>query len=560
MDFNSFNMKEQSTLTPEGFAVVVKGPASPPAQNVQNAGHIVEDTSQDPFELMNRFLKSLGGRDNILAASNEMIVSSGRRWHPGWGPTPDTAELVSIFSSTLLAETSEPKYNLTMEDDTIAMMAVKLKYTEIGNGMIGSLEGADLLFNPRIVKSSIDAPRVLARNRHIDLLSPLRLASKLLYNRANSSVSIDMDADGSRKKVLTLTEPGRSPLHLFLNAATGLPDKLVTTEDDPPFGDAVVEVIYDDYRKIQGCTLPYHVVIKLNGMIIHDESRSVVQLGVAVTESPYQIQVPALPAGPEDPEKDRYAIYSTEWLMSYVYAGVSFYFDLQKAPVRTEPVKISEGVYIILGPSHNMLVVEMEDHVVTVDAPLYGDYTSSALRQIKKAFPDKPLRAIVGTHFHYDHIGGMRELAAEGNVTVYVGLPTVHFFERIFKSPHTIRPDRFQQHPVEVDISPVISHLSLPALNGWQLELYRIPNDHADDMLIAYHTGAKIVFNSDLWNPTAVMPPPNSGRGRLATQLYDAITNLGLDVESIVGGHSGFEGKNNIYIAPLSFLKTAAGR
>ncbi len=39
----------------------------------------------------------------------------------------------------------------------------------------------------------------------------------------------------------------------------------------------------------------------------------------------------------------------------------------------------------------------------------------------------------------------MRELAAEGNVTVYVGLPTVHFFERIFKSPHTIRPDRFQQ-------------------------------------------------------------------------------------------------------------------
>jgi hypothetical protein len=56
------------------------------------------------------------------------------------------------------------------------------------------------------------------------------------------------------------------------------------------------------------------------------------------------------------------------------------------------------------------------------------------------------------------------------------------------------------------------------------------------------------------------MPPPNSGRGRLATQLYDAIIDLELDVESIVGGHSGFEGKNNIYIAPLRFLKTAAGR
>jgi len=553
-------MKDQSALTAKGFAVVINSGASGTAQNAYNASPTLVDTEQDPSELTNRFLSSLGGRDNILAASNEKIVSAGRRWHPGWGSTPDTAELVAIFSSTLLAETSEPKYHLTMQDNTIAMMEVKLRYTEIGIGMTGSINGADLLFNPRVIQSAIDAPRVLARNRHIDLLSPLRLAHKLLDNKATPRVAIATDADGLQNEVLTLTEPGRSPLRLYLDAKTGLPGKLQTTEDDPPFGDAVVEVIYDDYRKIQGCTLPYHVVIKLNGMIIHDETRSIIELGVALPADTYLIQAPLPPAGPEEQEKERYAIYSTEWLMSYVYAGVSFYFDLQTAPIRTEPIKISEGVYIILGPSHNMLVVEMNDHVMTVDAPLYGDYTSSALQQIKTAFPGKPLRAIIGTHFHYDHIGGMRELAAEGNVTVYVGLPTVHFFDRIFKSPHTIRPDRFQQHPVEVDIKPVISHLSLPALNGSQLEVYRIPNDHADDMLIAYHTGAKIVFNSDLWNPTPAMPAPNSGRGRLASQLYDAIINLKLDVESIVGGHSGFEGKNNIYIAPLSFLKTAAGR
>jgi glyoxylase-like metal-dependent hydrolase (beta-lactamase superfamily II) len=295
-------------------------------------------------------------------------------------------------------------------------------------------------------------------------------------------------------------------------------------------------------------------------MIIHDETRSVIELNLPLPEDTYQVQASASPTGPEEQEKERYAIYSTEWLMSYVYAGVSFYFNLQTAPIRTAPIKISDGVYIILGPSHNMLIVEMTDHVVAVDAPLYGDYTSSALQQIKTAFPGKPLRAIVGTHFHYDHIGGMRELAAEGNVTVYVGIPTVAFFERIFKSPHTLRPDRFQKHPVDVVIEPVISHLSLPALNGSLLEIHRIPNDHADDMLIVYHTGAKVVFNSDLWNPTPVMPPPNSGRGRLAAQLYDAIIDLKLDVDTIVGGHSGLEGGKNTYAAPLSFLKTAAGR
>ena len=115
-------MKDQSELTAKGFAVVINSAASGTAQNAYNASPTLVDTEQDPSELINRFLSSLGGRDNILAASNEQIVSAGRRWHPGWGSTPDTAEMVSIFSSILLAETSEPKYRLTMQDNTTAMM------------------------------------------------------------------------------------------------------------------------------------------------------------------------------------------------------------------------------------------------------------------------------------------------------------------------------------------------------------------------------------------------------------------------------------------------------
>ena len=109
-------MKEQSALTAEGFAVVINSAASLTAQNVHNASPTLVDTEQDPRELTNRFLSALGGRDHINAASNEKIISGGRRWHPGWGSTPDTAELVSIFSSTLLAEMSEPKYHLTMQE------------------------------------------------------------------------------------------------------------------------------------------------------------------------------------------------------------------------------------------------------------------------------------------------------------------------------------------------------------------------------------------------------------------------------------------------------------
>jgi hypothetical protein len=56
-------------------------------------------------------------------------------------------------------------------------------------------------------------------------------------------------------------------------------------------------------------------------------------------------------------------------ILNYVYAGVSFYFDLQVAPVTPVPVDLVQGVKIILGPSHNVLAVE---------APLYSEFTLAA--------------------------------------------------------------------------------------------------------------------------------------------------------------------------------------
>ena len=47
---------------------------------------------------------------------------------------------------------------------------------------------------------------------------------------------------------------------------------------------------------------------------------------------------------------------------------------------------------------------------------------------------------------------------------------------------------------------------------------------------------------------------------RLATQVYDAIIELGLDVEWIVGGHLGTDGKTWTHIAPLHYLQIAADR
>jgi ribonuclease BN (tRNA processing enzyme) len=125
------------------------------------------------------------------------------------------------------------------------------------------------------------------------------------------------------------------------------------------------------------------------------------------------------------------------------------------------------------------MVVELPDSVLTVEAPLYDEYTRGALVQVNEAFPGKPLSSVVATHFHYDHIGGIREFAVDHGLTVYAGEPTVPFFESIFTSPHTVDPDRYAAHPSPVTVVGVKDRLSLPTADGGELQMFRITSDHA---------------------------------------------------------------------------------
>jgi glyoxylase-like metal-dependent hydrolase (beta-lactamase superfamily II) len=500
------------------------------------------------------FITALGGQEAVDAAVAQTITAEGWRRHPAWGTDPGKAEAVATFSYTAVEDAVRPRYRLELKARTFLVPAA-LDYTEVGNGSVGHVTGIDFMFDPRPVDMAIGSWRVATRLRHFDLTSPLRLARKLTAPGAD--VCLDEAGGGEYGKVLVLREVGRPPVRIQLDPATGLPAKVALTEEHPPLGDVLVEVAFTDYRSAGPLALPYGVAISVNGLAVHEETRSSIRVEAAVPDTSFGVPEAAVTDGSAD--QVAYGQYSTEWVMSYVFSGVRFYFDLQVAPLTADAVEVATGVKIVIGPSHNTLVVEMPDHLVAVEAPLYHRYAGPALAQVKAAFPGKPLRGVVATHFHYDHIGGIREFAADGDLTVICGRASAGFFEEVFRRPHTADPDRFAGRPVPVTVQAVDDRLVLPTADGGTLQIHHITSDHAEDMLIVYLSTSKIVFESDLWNPTPAMPAPGAQRGRLATQLCDAITSLGLDVETVVGGHQGSDGKTWAHAAPLSYLKTAAG-
>ena len=65
------------------------------------------------------------------------------------------------------------------------------------------------------------------------------------------------------------------------------------------------------------------------------------------------------------------------------------------------------------------------------------------------------------------------------------------------------------------------------------VQVLHLPNDHAAGMVIAYLPNEEIVFVSDLYSP----PGPIESDDANAMAFYDAITEAGLSVRQVVGGH-----------------------
>ena len=95
--------------------------------------------------------------------------------------------------------------------------------------------------------------------------------------------------------------------------------------------------------------------------------------------------------------------------------------DVQRAriqPVRVESQRLGDGVWLVGGGSHHSVAVEFADHVAVIEAPLHEERSLAVIDEVYRLIPDKPIRFIVTTHHHWDHLGGLRAYVHEGATVI----------------------------------------------------------------------------------------------------------------------------------------------
>jgi glyoxylase-like metal-dependent hydrolase (beta-lactamase superfamily II) len=274
---------------------------------------------------------------------------------------------------------------------------------------------------------------------------------------------------------------------------------------DPRQGDAVYAVVFSDYRRVRGLRVPHALELRAGA-----EEDVVLNLGDVTVNPPLD----EARFGPPE--------------------GV----DPAPHPPAFRPRAVADGVFALRlysGPanSYNSLLVQLEDQTVVVEPVLVDLFARPVTSLARRLAEDKPIRWVVATHHHWDHIGGARGYLASGArlATTPHGAEVVR---RMASTRSTLTPNPVAGRDVEGQLVEVRDRLTL-GTGSRTVELFRVaPSTHAEEMLLVYVPHARTVYVADLFAvpETGIYPPTP-----LTRHFARALDDLDLDVETIVPAH-----------------------
>ena len=343
--------------------------------------------------------------------------------------------------------------------------------------------------------------------------TPHGVIKAALKNKATVSFRTE---GGKSLAVVSFTEPGRFAATAFINT-DNLVERVDSKMPHPVTGDLATVTTYSDYRDHNGVKFPMRMRQSQGSFPVLD-----VEFKEVVVNQPAGIQTPD---------------------------------NVLNATERVVAEKVADGVWFLAGGSHNSVAIEMKDHMVLVEAPLYDGRSNAVLAEVKKLAPGKPIRYVVNSHHHFDHAGGLRAAVAEG-ATLVVSGDAKPYFERVLANPNRIRPDSMAKAGKKAKIMAFGSGKQAKKVfsdGSRNVEIHSIADSvHAEGFNLVYLPKEKLLIQADAYTPlppNAPVPNPLNGNN---VNLAQNIERLKLDVDRVLPLHGR--------VVPLAELRRTVGK
>jgi len=498
-----------------------------------------ERPASDALEPVDRALAAMGGADKVGALERLTVKGSARHWEPGQSVKADGEPRLAGDSSFVALRALDSKAaRIEWVRKLVYPAPREYRFTEIVTPSAGYVEGTDTTAPTRQMQTSTPPRHAMSGVRLAAALRELeRTSPRLLLDMRSDPSKVARAPDvtvGGKRLIAVGYQAGDVRFLVLFDPRTGLPARVRTLDADTIYGDSTYDLVLDDWRDVGGVKIAHQQRYELNGRevmrVAYDEVLANPTISVDRLDIPAELRAGApRPASGED--------VPYQWVIRRQFVGVyldsdAVTFDPQ-ASSGLELVDVAPGVAQVGGGSHNSLVVEMADHLVVLDAPVGEVQSRWTLDALRAKYPGKPVRYLVLSHHHMDHVGGARTYVAQG-ATVLVGAGNAAHFERMFAAPHRTDRDALERSPRRVEIVEIADKHVLT--DGRRtLEIYRIENPHAEGMLFSYVPEAKLGFVVDLWSPGRDKVPDKLTPGQAA--LVAALNQRGISPERLAGGH-----------------------
>jgi glyoxylase-like metal-dependent hydrolase (beta-lactamase superfamily II) len=435
---------------------------------------------------------ALGGRSRILAVKTLVIEGEGTNGNLGQDMTPEaTGQSFTVSGYKLALDLANGRWRIeqTRTPNFTYFQGQAAQKQTLG---IDRDVAYNVAANGTATRLSAAATKDRRATTYHHPLTIVRAALDPAAKLANAR------AFGNQRTVDVTTADGFT-FTLATDTATGLPTSVVSMADNTNLGDIAQETSFEQYQDVNGIKLPSRMTTKVDNYqtSLLRVTRQTIDGNAGDLAAPSAAASAAATAGPPP------------------------------ATVTVEP--LAKGMWLLAGQSHHSVLVEFSDHLLLIEAPQNDTRSLAVIAKAREVVPGKPLTAVVNTHHHFDHSGGVRAAVSEG-LTVITQKANAAFFQQAIGRAHTIVPDALAKNAKPLKLETVDEEMALKD-KAMAVNLYHIAGSpHADTLLMAYFPRERVLVEVDVYSPGASVHP-------YAANLLENIKRRNLRVDRIVPLH-----------------------
>ena len=491
-----------------------------------------------PIDLVNRAIDAVG-RSGLEQLKTIQIKGRGQYWEPdeshvAGGPAVHVADVNYEIRRDLTRDAA----NIVWVRDYLELPWPRMnKYVEVVTDGIGYAVGND--GGPRTASLQAQGPervmsgnRLAATSRELKRTSPVLLL-EMSRRAANLAAHPDVSLGGRRHPAVAYQAELAKFIVVF-DPDTSLPVRIRTMDFDPLHGDSEFDWIVSDWRAVDGGPkFPFRHQYEVAGKKLMAYEVEEISLNPALNSSLFAVPESVRSSAP------KIATSNVPYLWILRRQLIGSYYDVENlthdpSRVKLQFVDRAPGVVQVQGTIHHTLILEMDTFLVIFDAPYMDGYSKWVMEQVRTRFPNKPIKYLVLTHHHIDHVAGYRTFVADG-ATLVVGRGTTEFWRKVLASSDALGADTPRKSLADAQIIEVKETHAIAA-GSRRVELHELRSGHSDGMLVAYVPAAKLVFQTDIWTGPGVDPLGAQAMPRQRS-LAELVLKLKLDVTHVIGGH-----------------------